>query len=189
MTKPAIAMTRTALAISGLGILLAGAALAIGSEHLFFRRHDPRDDMETIAKLQDWQMTCQPRTMKKGGCILQSGILQKGTNNMVAELTIAKKDDADVLSIVVPLGVYIPAGIQLTVGHGSAKTIPFKTCLEVGCIANVSFDSGLAGTMSQNSDGVITVVAGNGKSLSLNFSLRGYNDAISARAVDKAART
>lgn len=188
MTRPAVAMTRTALAISAIGFLLVGAGVGVGADRLLFPRHDSRDAMETVATMKDWRLTCAPRTQKDGVCIIQSGIVQKGTNNMVAELTIAKKDKADLLSILVPLGVYVPSGVQLTIGPGGAKTIPFKTCLDIGCIASVPFDSALSQAMSQNSDGVISVVAGNGKSLPLNFSLHGYNDTMSERAVDTAAR-
>ncbi len=189
MTKPAVAMTRTALAISAIGFLLVGVGAGIGADRLLFPRHDSRDAMETIAKMDDWRLTCAPRTQKDGACVIQSGIVQKGTNNMVAELTIAKKDKADLLSVLVPLGVYVPAGVQLTIGHGGAKTIPFKTCLDIGCVATMPFDSSLADAMSQNSNGVISVVAGNGKSLPLSFSLHGYNNAMSERAVDTAARS
>ncbi len=186
-------MTKTTMLLSAAGLFILGALVAIGGEHLLFKQKDPRDNMATIASLQDWRLSCPPRTTKTGTCILQQFIAQKGTNSVVAELTVAQKGKSDMLTVVVPLGVFIPPGLKFTVGKGEPKSIAFKTCLQtdvpiLGCIATAPIDAGLAAAMSQNSGGQITVVTGEGKTVPLNFSLHGYREALAARAVDIAAR-
>lgn len=179
-------MTNTTMALYGAGLFVLGAIVALGGEYLI-RGHDQRDGMETVAGLQDWRLTCQPRTTKNGGCLIQSGIVQRGTNNVIAELSVAPKDKSDVLTIIAPLGVRILDGVHFGLGSIS-KTVQFKTCLQMGCIATLPMDSGVATAMSQEQNGTITIVAADGRAIPLNFSLRGYSDAIADRATDMSAR-
>jgi invasion protein IalB len=184
-------MTKTMMVVYAVGIFLLGALIALGGEHLLFMQHDQRDKMETVGSLGDWRLTCPPRTTKKAFCLVQSVVVQKGTNNNVAEITIAPKDnahpDADQMTIVVPLGVFMPPGLRLAIGTLD-KTIAFKTCLQVGCIAALPMDSTLASALANNTGGSITVATIDGKTVPLDFSLRGYTDALADRSADMAAR-
>lgn len=185
-------MTKEMMALYAAGAFILGAVVALGGEHLLFAKSDPRDAMQTIDTLQDWRLTCPPRTDKKGVCVMQSPIYQPGSSTVIAELTVAPKNRADAksdeLTVVTPLGVIVPPGLRLTVGNGQPKTVSYKTCVQIGCIASLPIDSGIASALSQNSSGQITVIAGDAKPVALNFSLRGYRDALAARAVDMAAR-
>ena len=183
-------MNTAMTALYGAGLFVLGAIVGGGGMYLV-HGHDQRDGMETIAALQNWRLTCAPRTMKNGECLIQSGIVEKGTNNVIAELSIGQKDKADVLTIVAPLGVFIPTGVRLSLGDIS-KTIPFKTCImlnpPLGCVATLPIDSAIATALSKDDGGTITLVAANGQSVPVNFSLHGYNDAIADRAIDMSAR-
>jgi invasion protein IalB len=180
-------MTKTAMALYAAGLFILGAGAGGGGDHLLFPHKDQRDGMETVAALQDWRLTCPPRTTKDGSCLIQSTIVQKGTNNPVAEITVAPKNNADLMTVVVPLGVFVPTGIKFGIGAIS-KTIPFKTCLQVGCIATAPVDSALASAFASNATGSIGVVGADGRSIPLNFSMHGYGDALADRSADMAAR-
>lgn len=182
-------MTKSTMALSAIGIFVLGVLVALGADRLVLKQKDPRDDMTTIATFDDWRLTCPPRTSKKGFCVMQSTIMQPGTTNVVAELSVAPRNNSDVLTVLAPLGVFIPQGVKVVVGSGQAKTIAFTTCVQLGCVASLPIDSGLAAELSQSTGGRIAVTAGDGKVLPLNFSLRGYGDALAARAVDTAARS
>lgn len=182
-------MAKTMMALYGVGLFVLGAAAALGGERFILGRHDQRDDMTTVAKLQDWQLTCQPRTTKKGACFIQSGIVQKQTNSVIAELSVAQKDNGDELTVVAPLGVFVPAGATVVVG-GISKSLAFKTCLPPpqGCIASLAMDQTLSDAMSHGQGGTLTLVGADGKSVPISFSLHGYDDAMADRTVDMAAR-
>jgi invasion protein IalB len=184
-------MTKTMMAIYAAGVFLLGALVALGGEHLFFPRHDQRDKMETVAALQDWRLTCPPRTTKDAYCLIQSVLVQKGSNNSVAEITIGPKDkshlDSDQMTIVVPLGVFMLPGLRLAIGTVD-KTIAYRTCLQVGCIATLQMDSALESALASNTGGSISVATLDGKTVPLDFSTRGYGDALAERTVDMAAR-
>ena len=87
----------------------------------------------------------------------------------------------------VALGIFMPPGLRLAIGTVD-KTIPFKTCLQVGCIAAVPMDPTLASALSNNTGGSISVATIDGKTVPLDFSMRGYGDALADRNVDMAAR-
>ena len=182
-------MTKTIMALSAVGIFVAGALASYGTDHFVIKHKDPRDDMTTIATLSDWRLTCPPRTSKKGFCVMQSTAMQSGTTNVMGELSIAPRNNSDVLTVLAPLGVFIPQGVKVSVGSVQPKTVAFTTCVQLGCVASLPIDSALAAALSQSNGGHVTVTSGDGKPLSLNFSLRGYHDALAARAVDAAARS
>jgi invasion protein IalB len=181
-------MTNTTV-LTAIGTFILGVLVALGADHFVFKAKDQRDTMETIARFQGWRLTCPPRTTKAGNCVLQQGLARKGTGQVLAELNIAPtKDKGDMLTVVAPLGVFILPGVKVSAGSSGEKSAAYKTCVQVGCIASLPIDAGLATAMSQASGVQVTVVA-DGKPVPLNFPLAGYRDAIAARAVDMAARS
>ena len=181
-------MTNSTTVLTAIGTFILGALVALGADHFVFKAKDQRDNMETIAGFQGWRLTCPPRTTKSGNCVLQQALARKGTGTILAELNIApNKDKADVLTIVAPLGVFVLPGVKVSAGTSGEKAA-YKTCLQMGCVATLPIDAGLATAMSQAAGIQVTVVA-DGKPVPLNFSLTGYRDALAARAVDMAARS
>jgi len=180
--------SKTTLILCSVGFFVLGAVAALVGEHLLYKPTDLRDTMQTIAVMKDWRMSCPPRTQKDGTCVLDQTIVQRGSNNPLAQLTIGQRDKGDVLAIIAPLGVLITPGLRFSVGTGQPIAIPYKTCLPAGCVATVPLDAALSTAMTQNAGGQITVVAVVGKPIPLNFSLRGLPDALAARAADMKAR-
>jgi invasion protein IalB len=182
-------MTNSTTVLTAIGTFILGALVALGADHYVFMAKDQRDNMETIAGFQGWRLTCPPRTTKGASCVLQQALARKGTGQVLAELNIApNKDKADVLTVIAPLGVFILPGIKVSAGNSGEKTAAYKTCVQMGCVASLPIDSGLATAMSQSKGMQVTVVA-DGKPVPLSFSLDGYRDALAARAVDMAARS
>jgi len=182
-------MTNSTTVLTAIGTFILGVLVALGADHFAFKAKDQRDNMETIAGFQGWRLTCPPRTTKAVNCVLQQGLARKGSGQILAELSIApNKDKGDVLTVVAPLGVFILPGVKVSAGNSGEKTAAFKTCVQMGCVASLPIDAGLATGMSQGTGVRVTVVA-EGKPFPLNFSLTGYRDAMAARAVDMAARS
>jgi invasion protein IalB len=182
-------MTNSTTVLTAIGAFILGALVALGADHFVFKPKDQRDSMQTVAGFQGWRLTCPPRTTKDANCVMQQALARKGTGTILAELNIApNKDKADVLTVIAPLGVFILPGIKVSAGNSGEKPAQFKTCLQMGCIATLPIDAGLATAMSQATGIQVTVVA-DGKPVPLSFPLNGYRDALAARAVDMAART
>jgi len=181
-------MTNTTV-FSAIGAFILGALVALGADHFVFKPKDQRDAMDTIGVYQGWRVTCPPRTTKGANCVMQQALARKGSGQIMAELNIAKnKDNADVMTVIAPLGVFVLPGIKVSAGTSGEKTVPYKTCVQMGCVASFPIDAGLATAMNQARNFQVTVVA-DGKPVPLNFSLAGYRDALAARATDAAARS
>jgi invasion protein IalB len=181
-------MTNSNTMLYAAGAFILGVLIALAGEHFLGRQKDQRDDMQTIGSFQDWRMTCSPRTTKKGICIMQHTVVPPGSNSPVAQLTVVSKDKGDVIQIAAPLGILIPPGLRFTVGSTVTKTAAFDTCVQAGCVAVIPIDDSMAAAMSKSAGGQISIARLDGKVVALNYSLRGYNDAFAARAVDVAAR-
>jgi invasion protein IalB len=171
-----------------IGLFVLGAIAALAGEHLLFKQADLRDSMQTAKTFQAWQLICAPRTDKNGNCALQSAIIDKATGAPLIQLTLASKGSSDTLVIVAPLGVLIPPGLRFSIGSDQPKTVAFKTCMRTGCWAALPLDSALSTAMAQNAGGQIVVVGNTGKAAALPFSLRGFGEALAARAADASAR-
>lgn len=180
--------SKLTLVLCSIGFFALGAIIAIGAEHLIIKPSDPRDSMQTIKAFQDWRLTCAARTEKKGGCVVQSAVFDRATGTPLIQLTVGKNGQADTLAIVAPLGVLVPPGLRISMGSGPQRPIAFKTCIQAGCIATLPLDSGLTDAMSTNTDGQIILVNGVGKAVGMKYSLKGFKDALDARAVDTEAR-
>lgn len=180
-------MTNTTTVVTAIVAFILGAAVALGLDHFAFHTKDQRDAMSTIGGFEGWRLSCPPRTDKTANCVMTQALARRGSGAILAELNIAPgKDKSDALTIVAPLGVFVLPGVTVSVG-GTSKSASYKTCLPAGCVASLPIDQALAGAMAKNAALQVTVVA-EGKPVPLNFSLKGFNEAMAARAVDVAAR-
>lgn len=180
--------SKMTLVLCAIGVFVLGAVVALGGEHLLFKQSDPRDGMQTMRAFQDWRLTCSARTEKSGGCAIQQTIVQRGSGNPLLELTVSQKGADEMLAVVTPLGVLVPPGIRFAVGSGQPRAAAFKTCMQGGCVATLPLDTALTTAMEQNTTGQIVVVTGEGKQVPLTYSLKGFQDAVAARAVDMKSR-
>lgn len=181
-------MTNSNTTLAAIIAFVVGALVALGGEHLIFAHKDQRDTMATIGAYKDWRLNCPPRTDKKGSCVIQSAIVQKNSSNVIAELNVGVRGKSDMLTVVAPLGIVVLPGVKLDIPNAPEKVLPFKTCIQMGCVANLVLDQSFEKSLSSNDGGTITVMTVDGKSVPLSFSLHGFADAMAARAIDMAAR-
>lgn len=87
-------------------------------------------------KYGDWQKLC----FKPGGAkmICRTAIDGKFETGQIAVriyFTEREGDSATRMQLFLPVGLYVPAGVKLTVDKGTAHKVPFKFCLTNTCIA------------------------------------------------------
>ncbi len=141
----------------------------------------------TTATYDDWVVRCE-RTELAGGSkvceaaqTLQIGNQQQG---LVAQVVFGKiKSDAPLrLVLQLPVGVWLPAGAQLTVGD-TAKPISagFKFCIRA-CIADVDLSAQEAASLSTaTGNAAITFQDRNQQQVTIPVSLKGLSAALVAR--------
>lgn len=178
-----------ALVLGGLGCFVLGAITAAVSLHFWQAAHDFRGTVASTAYIQDWRLTCPPKTVTSTGCSLQQSIVERGTNVTIADLTVARGVAADTLTIVVPLGVLVGPGIAFSAGSPATIAVPFTTCAQSGCIAIATLTSSQLNQMENAAGGQITVVGRDGRPVNLSYSLKGFADAMRERDRDWRGRS
>jgi invasion protein IalB len=57
-----------------------------------------------------------------------------------------------VLLLQLPFGVYLPAGVSLQFGKDAAKTLPFQSCDQGGCVAEYAITEAEIAAMLKGAD-------------------------------------
>jgi invasion protein IalB len=110
-------------------------------------------------KYGDWQKFC----FKPGGAKMVcrntiSGTFETGQPAVRVYITEREGDSRARLQLFLPVGLFMPAGVKLTVDKGTAHKIPFTWCLTNTCIAGEAAKPGLLREMATGKSIVLEVV-------------------------------
>jgi len=99
----------------------------------------------------DWELVCPPNGSQqaeikpgnagidvvggKSTCRLQQAQAANAGRDIVFLFNIVRQDKRNVAVVSVPLGVYLPAGLELRVDGGKARRAVFEACNLTGCHA------------------------------------------------------
>jgi invasion protein IalB len=168
-------------------LLVVGGVAALIGERVFA---GPGATNETRVKtFTDWRVICPPYNPQQPNCALTLDVL-RDTGGVL--LTVSMLDPApnSSLSVTVPHGVAIDAGMGFSVGSDPMRVRPFETCNNTGCIALVTADADTLRSLSTNMSGqVVVAVAGNTSPVTIPFSLNGFADGYAELQRAKASRT
>ena len=142
-----------------------------------------------ITTFQDWRVICPPVTPNTPNCALTSDVL-RDTGGVLLTLSVVDPAPGSQLSLTVPHGVLLDPGLGFTVGNEPTRVRPYETCTNQGCIAVVTMDGDTVKSLPSNMGGRIAVAAPNNpQPVVIPFSLRGFNDGLTALQRAKARRT
>ena len=168
-------------------LLVVGGVVALIGERLFA---SPGAANETRVKtFTDWRVICPPYNPQQPNCALTLDVL-RDTGGVL--LTVSMLDPApnSSLSVTVPHGVALDAGMGFSVGSDPMRVRPFETCNNTGCIALVTVDADTLRSLSTNMGGqVVVAVAGNTSPVTIPFSLNGFAEGYAELQRAKASRT
>jgi invasion protein IalB len=178
------------MAAIGVVALIALALLAVGGvvvgERLF---GTPPANETRVTTFTDWRVICPPLNPAQPNCALTIDVF-RDTGGVL--LTVSMLDPApnSPLSITVPHGVALDAGLGFSVGSDPMRVRPFETCNNTGCIALVTVDVDTLRSLSTNMSGqVVVAVAGNTSPVTIPFSLNGFAEGYAELQRAKARRT
>jgi len=156
-------------------LLLVGGVLALIAERLIVGAGGGAAPNETrVTTFTDWRVICPPYNPAQPNCALTLDVLRE-TGGVL--LTVSMLDPApnSQLSITVPHGVALDAGMGFAVGSDPMRVRPFETCNNTGCIALVTADADTLRSLSASTGGQVTVaVAGTTQPVNIPFSLNGF---------------
>ena len=135
----------------------------------------PSAAADAISAQQDfgaWHMRCREIIEGEQACALHQRLVSETTGKHVMAMALAgnREGNGYRLSVVLPLGLDVPAGITGRIGNGPEFSYQLQTCISRGCIANVTL----------NPDEVSALAAAG--SLTTRFQLRGVAEPVAVAA-------
>jgi invasion protein IalB len=128
-----------------------------------FQSAAPRGErMARAVKFGDWQKLCfKPPGMNMACRTTISGTWETGQSAVRADLIEREGEGAARLQLFLPVGLYLPAGLKLTIDQGSTYRVPYVWCLTNACIAAEVADPKLVQEMETGKTLVLEAVDSN----------------------------
>ena len=121
----------------------------------------PRGERSLVRQIKygDWQKFCfkVPGTNKVCRTSI-SGTWDTGQTAVRADLIEREGDGKARLQLFLPVGMYLPAGVKLTVDQGKPYKVPYVWCVTNACIAGNAADPQLIREMEKGEKLVLEVV-------------------------------
>jgi invasion protein IalB len=97
---------------------------------------------------KDWRVHCNSSSGAPSVCIMVQDVVFKSSRKRVLQFVIRYIEDGKTLiaDIILPLGIYLPAGVTMQIDKGQVFEIPIEICTDGrmrGCRARFSFDKAL----------------------------------------------
>ncbi len=153
-----------------------------------------------VQKFDDWYYRCIDGKAADGAAITHCEVAQIATVKQgdqdvnVLTLAIAKADAPAasdkktakqpasdlVLTTLVPLNMYLPAGLSIDAADKPAVQLAYRNCNQAGCWSQQKLDAKTISALSKSADGVGHVQMMNGQKVNIKFSLKGLSAALDA---------
>jgi invasion protein IalB len=126
--------------------------------------------------VEDWFVRCFPVQSPSPCDIFQEEDSQQ-TRQRILSLSIAYVPSLDrhALQVTVPLEMSIPKGLTIQTDSYTSPVLKYRRCDRSGCYVEMAVDNALVAALSKSGPAAkVNVVADNGKSYALAFSLKGF---------------
>ncbi len=153
------------------GFAQQGAPPAAGEKAPEMASRGQRNAVRQI-KYGDWQKFCFKTPGTKMVCRTTiAGTFDTGQTAVRADLIEREGEGKARLQLFLPVGMYLQAGVKLTVDQGKPHQIPYVWCLTNSCIAGNAVDTGLIRELEKGQKLQIDVVDSSVQSLSTTLPL------------------
>jgi len=128
-----------------------------------------------VKKVEDWIVRCFPIQSPSPCDMFQEQDAQQ-TRQRVLSISIAFVPSLDrhALQVSVPLDISIPKGLTFQTDGYTSPVLKYRRCDRNGCYVEQAVDNGLVESLAKGGAGKINIVADNGKTYALTFSLKGF---------------
>lgn len=167
------------------GFFAAGLAVLILTGQAIAQDGAAPAATKVVATHGDWQVRCN---QDESVCVMaQVGKDPSGKD--LAEVQIRKLEGATLpdgtavpaaIQIVTPLGVLLPAGLQLKVDAKAERPLRYELCSQGGCLVRQPLDATLLGEMKGGNVARLTMLAPQQQEIATDISLSGFTKAFDA---------
>ncbi len=163
-------------------LVLGGASLVIGLLAGWMVRgvatFNPAQN--TVTAYDDWRTACPAADQKQMPCEMVSEIIDDKNKSTLARVVITRdtaNKDKPIISFTLPFGVALEPGAGIQIGKDEPKVIQYRTCYQVGCIAQGDFDEKLANALKSGTEVKLLFAGLDGKPVGTPIPLKGYSKA------------
>ncbi len=93
---------------------------------------------------KDWVIACEQREDgETGQCYMAQNVALRESGERLVHVAVgysARGGDRPAALLTVPLGVFLPAGVALTIDGGEPRRMPLEYCIAAGCRALLPLD-------------------------------------------------
>ncbi|MDR0786255.1 MAG: invasion associated locus B family protein [Gemmatimonadota bacterium] len=125
----------------------------------------------------DWVVICSAQDGAKA-CVMQQELRVQQSGQLVLAVELQPKSGGAEGNLVLPFGLALARGTSIQVDEGSSTSLPFRTCLPVGCVASVNFDAATLGALRRGTSLNVSVTPDGGlPEMQWAASLQGFGSA------------
>ncbi|MDI5935948.1 invasion associated locus B family protein [Halomonas sp. M4R5S39] len=161
------------LCLAGLLSLLALAP------HAFAQQAPPgaADADVTTEQFRDWEVVCPSEG--GGNCTMYQVVNHPEGDQplMQVVVTYPPQLDGPAMTFLLPLGVHLASGLQLSVDGVEPAQFPYQACLQQGCRADLPVEPALLEALRSGSTATLSLIDPRGDRMDLDISLMGFTDA------------
>ena len=141
-------------------------------------------------KFDDWKAKCEiPKGAAKQQCFIFQQLLMKQNGKQVLLVAVSMTDAQKArITLNVPLGVYLPAGLQLNVPGADPVKFVLQICLQNGCKAASLLPDALVKAMKSANKGSVILLNSQGRKVGLPVSLKGFTAGLAALVANAEAQ-
>ncbi len=152
---------------------------------------DAKLEVTEIKDFKDWRMKCLSDGAQEACSIFQNNVAKAKNSDekifaLLARMMMVERDGTTTphLSLVAPLGVWLPGGISFQFDDGKTITAPFLQCGPDGCITDLAVSDDFLPTIKKSRTMHVTYALPNQQPITVDVSMMGITaglNALSAR--------
>ena len=127
---------------------------------------------------QSWEVRC-PTDGQNAPCSMTQLVTNPDDDQPVMRVIIAQPPQAEapIMTFLLPLGVRLAPGLQLSVDGGEGVPFPYQVCDQPGCRADLPLEPSLMQQLRGGSNATLSLIGPRGNRRDLNISLMGFTNA------------
>lgn len=132
----------------------------------------------TTEQFRDWEVIC-PSEASAGICTMSQMVSHPDSDQPLMRVIVAYPPQLEgpAMTFLLPLGVHLTSGLQLSVDGVEPAQFPYQACLQQGCRADLPVQPALLQALRSGSTATLSLIDPRGDRMDLDISLMGFTDA------------
>ncbi len=136
-----------------------------------------QQNIVTLMSFGDWVVRCEQVDKSSEPCTMTQKVVNPETKRVMLEANVAKNGNATLLTMVLPLGVYLPAGLELEVVGWEKRQYSYSFCATSGCFINELVDEKMVEVLRKKEKAMVTLYTSKDEKVIVPISIAGFLDA------------